>query len=220
MFSGALMLGTSLPALAINNQADGVEITADAPATIESQTLAIAALRGDAVPIERDGWGVTSYAELLQLKYGARNYSYTVGNSGPIRWPFPYAVPISSGFGDRQAPCRGCSSDHRGIDFTPGAGTPIYAIADGVVSGYTEGWSYGNHIFIDHVINGQKITSLYAHMQTGTVAVFPGDQILVGDYIGLVGSTGASTGAHLHLEIRLDGTIPTDPFVWLRMNAG
>ena len=58
---------------------------------------------------------------MLRLQYGTRDYAYSLGDpNGPIRWPFPYAVPISSGFGERAAPCHGCSSMHMGVDFTPG----------------------------------------------------------------------------------------------------
>tara|TARA_Y100000780_G_C13358227_1_gene291763 strand:- start:174 stop:506 length:333 start_codon:yes stop_codon:yes gene_type:complete len=108
---------------------------------------------------------------------------------------------------------------HRGIDLLPGAGTPIYAIADGVVSGYQEGWGYGTHVFIDHTIDGQSVTSLYAHMQTGSSPLSPGDTVAVGDFIGLVGATGAVTAPHLHLEIRVDG-VAINPLPWLAEKTG
>lgn len=219
LFAGALMLGTSLPALAIPNHHETDALVKPVATRVESQTLT-AELGSETVePIQRDSWGVTSYAEMLRLKYGTRDYSYSVDYTGPVRWPFPYAVPITSGFGDRASPCRGCSSDHRGIDLAPGGSVPIYAIADGVVSSAQEGWSYGTHIFIDHEINGQRVTSLYAHMATGSTPLQPGQQVKVGDFVGMVGNTGASTGNHLHLEIRPDG-VPVDPLFWLRLNAG
>lgn len=212
------MLGTSLPALAIPNHHE-TDASAEPLATPEEgQTLAAGLQSEGPQPLQRDSWGVTSYAEMLTLKYGTRDYSYSVNYTGPVRWPFPYAVPISSGFGDRQAPCRGCSSNHRGIDLAPGESVPIYAIADGVVSSDQEGWTYGTHILIDHVIDGQRVTSLYAHMVTGSTPLQPGQEVKVGDFVGMVGNTGASTGTHLHLEIRLDG-VPVDPLFWLRLHA-
>src|SRR5690606_21966680 len=108
-------LPTALLAQETGLVAQSLEMDESAPATAAS----------------RDGWSVTSWAELLRQRYGTRDYSYTVG-SGAIRWPFPYAVPISSGFGERVAPCRGCSTHHQGIDFNPGSGAAIFAIADGV----------------------------------------------------------------------------------------
>ena len=165
----------------------------------------------------RDDFTVTSWAEMLRLKYGTRDYNYTVGQ-GSIRWPFPYAVPISSGFGERAAPCRGCSTIHMGLDLNPGSGAPIYSIADGVVSLVAASGGYGTHVYITHTINGQNVKSLYAHMQSGSTPLSVGQEIKVGDFVGLVGSTGQVTGAHLHFEILIDD-VQVDPFAWLKANA-
>jgi murein DD-endopeptidase MepM/ murein hydrolase activator NlpD len=127
-------------------------------------------------------------------------------------------VPISSGFGERVAPCRGCSSYHQGLDFTPGRGAPIYSIAEGVVLRSEFSGGFGQHAIIEHVINGQRVTSTYAHMVGGSSPLVVGQQLLAGDFVGTVGSTGTSTGAHLHLEIRIDD-IAIDPFQWLQSNA-
>jgi len=181
------------------------------------QSLAVGTL-AEADGVGDGSYGVTSYAELLREKYA--NGGIVGGMCGDeVCWPFPYPVEMSDGFGYRTAPCAGCSSDHRGIDLLPGAGTPIYAIADGVVSDYQEGGGYGTHLFIDHVIGGQNVASLYAHMQTGSSPLQPGEHIKRGDFVGLVGSTGAVTAPHLHLEIRLDGTA-IDPLPWLQKHTG
>jgi murein DD-endopeptidase MepM/ murein hydrolase activator NlpD len=215
-FAAALLVGVSVPANAFMTNTD----TADAEAqltVLEGQSVAVSA---DAATgsTTRAGFTVTSYAELLRARYGNRSYSYTVGR-GPVQWPFPYAVPISDGYGERIAPCRGCSSFHKGTDFTPGAGTAIYAIADGTVS-YTEvsDRGMGNNVIIDHVINGVKVQSLYAHMQMNSSPLSVGDVVKVGDYVGLVGDTGTAIGSHLHLEILINGNT-TDPFAWLKTNA-
>ncbi|WP_258046279.1 M23 family metallopeptidase [Leifsonia shinshuensis] len=124
-------------------------------------------------------------------------------------------MPISDGFGYRVAPCSGCSSYHEGIDMNPGAGSPIQAIADGVVRevGNPSG-SLGVYAIIDHQIDGETVSSLYAHMAYGSLALRVGQTVKVRQLVGLVGSTGASTGAHLHLGISVNGT-PVDPFAWL-----
>jgi len=218
LFSGALFVGMSVPANAFMTFAaeEGNTITAAESAAVPVQKVAVAA-DASMESLTRDEFSVTSYSEVLTAKYGTKIYSFNP-TTGSIRWPFPYAVTVSSGFGDRVAPCRGCSSQHQGVDFTPGTGTPIYAVADGVVTQSTFGGAFGQHALLDHVINGQKVQTLYAHMISGSSPLKEGDPIKVGDFVGLVGTTGASTGAHLHLEVHLDG-VAVDPFAWLEANA-
>lgn len=116
-------------------------------------------------------------------------------------WPVD-SIEISSGFGYREAACRLCSSDHRGIDFTPGFGSNIYSVMDGVVIGSGNMDSYGSAVIIEHP-NGWR--TLYAHMVPGSIAVAVGDSVYQGQTIGLVGDSGVSTGPHLHFEIIIDG---------------
>nr|WP_232842335.1 M23 family metallopeptidase [Terrimesophilobacter mesophilus] len=169
--------------------------------------------------VTRDGYTTTSFREEIFLRYGNRNFFYTNDPNGTIQWPFAIAVPISDGYGPRVAPCPGCSTFHHGVDFIPGLGAHIQAIADGVVVGVDSGdWSYGEHVIIAHVINGVHVESLYAHMEVGSIKVKVGQEVKVGDELGLVGSTGESTGPHLHLEIHING-VPVDPFAWLKANA-
>jgi len=183
-----------------------------------AQSFTVASSGTNQLGVSRESWSVTTYAEVLRSRYGNRNFSYSTSGSGNIRWPFPVAVPISSGFGDRVAPCRYCSSNHRGVDFTPGNGSPIFAIADGVVSVSDFGRGYGQFVYIEHEINGKTITSVYAHMQRGSSPLRAGETIRVGEFIGLVGNTGTSTGPHLHFEIRINSEY-VDPFAWLKENA-
>lgn len=141
--------------------------------------------------------------------------TFTNNPASPIQWPFDVGVPISDGFGYRVSPCSGCSSYHEGIDMNPGAATPIQAIADGVVRevGNPAG-SLGVYAIIDHQIDGQTVSSLYAPMAYGSLNLSVGETVKVRQLVGLVGSTGASTGAHLHLGISVNGT-PVDPYAWL-----
>lgn len=133
-----------------------------------------------------------------------------------VRHPVDNAT-ISSGYGYRLSACRGCSNNHQGVDYTPGRGTPIYAIADGTITQSGYAGSYGESITIQHTINGQRIESLYAHMQNNSRRYTTGQTIRMGDIIGTVGSTGISTGPHVHFEIRLDGTT-INPQPWLNNN--
>lgn len=215
LFAGVLIIGMSVPANAFmtSTTSAGTAVVQKLP----TQSVAVAATAAELTPT-RDTFNVTSYAEQLKLKYGNRSYSFAA-TTGAVRWPFPYAVTITDGWGARVSPCLGCSTFHKGVDFTPGAGAPIYAIADGVVS-YTQvsDSGLGNNVVIDHLINGQRVQSVYAHMQMNSSPLKTGTPIKVGDFVGLVGQTGSATGPHLHFEIHLDG-VAVDPFAWLTANA-
>ena len=216
LFAGALAFGLTVPANAFDNGPEEAPL-ADTLA-MEAQTVEV-----DPTLVsfsERDAWTVTSWAEMLRLRYGNRSFDYSVG-TGPIRWPFPYPVPISSGFGDRAAPCRGCSTAHSGIDFNPGWGAAIFAIADGVVYEHGEGGSsWGNYVIIQHTIDGQTVFSGYAHMQSSSSPLVVGEEIKVGDFVGLVGATGQATGAHLHFTISIgDPMHYVDPYTFLKSYA-
>ena len=172
-----------------------------------------------ALGTQRDDFEIKSWAQVLRDKYSRGNFAYSVYWTGPVRWPFPYEVPITDGFGPRPAPCGGCSTYHYAIDLVPGAGTPIYAIADGVVIDHVDGHgSWGNYVRIQHTIDGRQVISSYAHMQTGSSPLAIGDRIAVGDFVGLVGATGQVTAPHLHLEIE-DNGVRVDPFIWLTQNT-
>lgn len=177
----------------------------------EGQTLLVSAEAAPGVPL-RDGFDSISYAQVLALKYAAVDYSYAA-TSGAVRWPFPYTVPINDGFGPRS------DGFHKGIDMMAALGTPIYAIADGVATTATyDGSGYGVHVIVTHNLGGVNVQSLYAHMIEGSSPIAKGQEIKVGDFLGLVGDTGYTTAVHLHFEIHVDG-VPVDPFAWLQANA-
>jgi hypothetical protein len=193
--------------------------TGEADTVTGDQAFVVGSAETPVSAISRESWSVNSYAEVLRSRYGGRSYNYAVTQGGAIRWPFPVAVPISSGFGNRIAPCRYCSSYHRGIDFVPGSGTPTYSMAAGVVTQSEFSGGYGQHVYIEHQIGGQSVLSVYAHLQRDSSPLRVGDIVQPGDFVGLVGSTGTSTGAHLHFEVRIDG-VYIDPFAYLTANAG
>jgi murein DD-endopeptidase MepM/ murein hydrolase activator NlpD len=128
---------------------------------------------------------------------------------GPWRAPVQGGYTLTSGFGWRTSPTRGGADFHTGQDFARPAGSPALAVAGGVVV-YT-GWSggYGNLVRVRHP-NG--VESWYGHLSA--IEVHAGQQVRAGELVGKVGSTGNSTGPHLHLEIRVDDQ-PVDPMPWL-----
>lgn len=113
---------------------------------------------------------------------------------------------VASGFGYRIDPVYKIPKMHAGLDFTANTGTPIYATADGTVqeAGFNAG-GYGNHVVINH---GFGYETLYAHMVR--IKAKRGQKVKRGEVIGWVGSTGKSTGPHLHYEVHKNGT-PVDP---------
>jgi len=110
---------------------------------------------------------------------------------------------VTSEFGTRSDPITGKKSYHSGLDIGAAEGTPIYAAADGTVL-YTKKLTtgYGYHVVINH---GGKTTTLYGHCSK--LLVSDGDTVKKGDKIALVGTTGRSTGPHLHFELMVDGVL-------------
>jgi hypothetical protein len=218
--AGLMVIATTVPANAFYSATEpSAPVARSAAAPAQSLRIDAAAAAAPDPVVARDAYTVSSLLDQVRLLYGNRSFSYTNDPNGTIQWPFAIPVPISSGFGPRAGCSIGCSTFHEGVDFTPGAGAPIQAIADGVVSAaVVSNAGYGNYVIIDHVINGQKVQSMYAHMQYGSIRVAVGQHVKVTDIIGLVGSTGIATGPHLHFEIILGG-VPVDPFAWLKANA-
>ncbi len=119
---------------------------------------------------------------------------------GEMEWPAPGNYTITSNFGGRADPITGVWSSHGGTDIRAPYGAPIIAANSGVV--IFAGWhySYGNYVIVDH---GGGIATLYAHCSK--LLVSAGAEVTRGDKIALVGSTGYSTGNHLHFEVRING---------------
>ena len=123
---------------------------------------------------------------------------------GQMAWPVASRFTwISSPFGNRRSPITGRSEFHRGVDIAGSgiSGTNIYAANDGIVIISQFSGSLGNHVVIDH---GGGVTTLYGHALRRLVSV--GDSVTRGQAIATVGSTGASTGPHLHFEVAVNGT--------------
>ena len=107
---------------------------------------------------------------------------------------------MTSDYGMRTHPVLGGRRNHKGIDLAQPTGTPVYATADGIVSKAEPFSSYGNYIQIEH---GGELQTRYAHLSGYAVAA--GEQVSKGQLIGYVGTTGRSTGPHLHYEVRVAG---------------
>ncbi|MCJ2194796.1 M23 family metallopeptidase [Kaistella montana] len=142
----------------------------------------------------------------------------TTAGTSRVVFPMPEGTwVLTSEYGPRVHPITGEDSFHTGTDFAAPDGTPLLAAADGTVTVAEFSGGYGGLIVIEHTINGQTVATAYAHMWEHGVHVQVGDQVTAGQHIGDTGSSGNSTGPHLHFEVRLGGTNGehTDPAVWL-----
>lgn len=150
------------------------------------------------------------------IKLATNGYEYTGDYTGGVMaWPIAKSgTYITSGYGVREHPIQGVIKQHTGIDIgNAGFGAPVIAAADGVVTmaGYYGG--YGNCVIINH---GNGISTLYGHGQKILTEV--GKEVKKGDLILEVGSTGNSTGPHLHFEVRINGSC-VDPMPYLQGNS-
>jgi murein DD-endopeptidase MepM/ murein hydrolase activator NlpD len=144
----------------------------------------------------------TSWKKLDSLQDGA----IAVPSEKPVK-----TAAFTSGFGVRTDPFQARAAMHPGIDLAGPMGTPIYATADGTVlrAGWNSG-GYGNLVELDH---GKGIATRYGHMSA--ILVSAGQHISRGQQIGRMGSTGRSTGSHLHYEVRIDGR-PVNPIPFMK----
>lgn len=148
---------------------------------------------------------IAAAARRLARQTGIRTDSS--GGTRQWQWPLP-GGSIGSEAGWRVHPILGYTRCHTGADISAPAGTAITAVEDGVVISAGDGGAFGNYTVISH---GGNLTSSYAHQSSMVVSA--GDAVKRGQVIGLVGSTGLSTGAHLHVEARVAG-VPWDPRGW------
>ena len=142
----------------------------------------------------------------------AQGEAYETVDLGNISfiWPCPSSRRITSAFGDRESPTEGASSNHKGVDIGAASGSDILAAAEGEVVISTYSYSAGNYIMIDH---GGGVSTVYMHCSQLLADV--GDSVSQGQVIAKVGSTGYSTGPHLHFGIRSGGSY-VDPLNYVR----
>lgn len=207
---GALAAVVAQPALA--NSAANADIAAPLRAA-------------QAAPISQDN-GDQNFRQLFSSwrsmeGTGNKLVNATIGNNGGVAGIVNRAISIpsrspleglrmSSDFGMRSHPVLGGMRMHKGIDLSSPIGTPVYATADGVISRADWFSSYGLFISIEH---GGDVQTRYGHLSRLNVA--DGQMVHKGDLIGFVGTTGRSTGPHLHYEVRVDG-VAVNPVPYLQ----
>ncbi|MCA8906544.1 MAG: peptidoglycan DD-metalloendopeptidase family protein [Rhodospirillaceae bacterium] len=154
-----------------------------------------------------DGW--TAAADVLALADEVSGLT-EVADALPLGRPAGLDTRLSSGFGTRRDPFTGRTARHEGLDFAGSYGAPVYATAPGTV--LVAGWqgAYGRMVEIQHPFG---LITRYAHLSSVSVNV--GDVVGYGEQVGTLGSSGRSTGPHLHYEVRVEGT-PRDPMSFLR----
>jgi murein DD-endopeptidase MepM/ murein hydrolase activator NlpD len=160
----------------------------------------------DGIPSSSSALGTTTRAHSVHVP--ARVFGQ---GEGQYSWPLPQSQPgsITSGFGLRRAVFGGGHRKHLGLDISAPAGTPVLSMASGEVVRAERSPSYGNVVYVDH---GEGVVTRYAHQERLSVA--RGDKVVRGQQLGTVGSTGRSTGPHLHLEVQVDGKA-VDPHEFL-----
>lgn len=225
---GALVAAVALPAYATTSAPVAEATTMQQLAANDAQSLVVAS-EATSAPLDRGTYSATTPEEIEKKKaeeaaaarakqaasaaglYGNVDLSLVAAGSGEVRYPLPRSSYYVS---------RTLNGSHNGADMVAPQGTPIYAAASGVVRVSSESYhGYGVGVVIDHVVGGQRVSTLYAHMVYGSRLVSVGDTVQAGQLIGLVGNTGRSYGAHLHFEVKVNGGL-VEPIAWLRANAG
>lgn len=232
----ALVAGVALPALASSKPLPAQATTVQQMAFDDAQSLVVAS-EATSAPLERGTYSATTPDEIAKKKAeeaakkraaaaaaaarvaassGGGNVSdadlrLIAAGSGAVRYPLPQGSYYVS---------RTLSGSHNGADMVAPSGTPIFAATSGVVRISSESYfGYGVAVVIDSVVGGKRVSTLYAHMVNGTRAVQAGQTVEAGQFIGKVGNTGRSYGAHLHFEVKVNGSL-VEPIGWLRANAG
>jgi murein DD-endopeptidase MepM/ murein hydrolase activator NlpD len=162
----------------------------------------ISVIEGELAAMERQERELARVIRQAQAEIAARdarNRQPDLGNTSPSGFILPAGGSITSGFGSRRHPILGTVRNHAGVDFSGATGNPVWAVQSGVVISAGRLGGYGNTVIIDH----GGYTTLYAHMSR--IRVSSGTRVSQGTRIGDIGSTGLSTGPHLHFEVRIGG---------------
>lgn len=226
----------AIPLLSVTRGEQAEAVTLQQVALQDAQALVVAS---DATPeaLERGSYAATTPEEIQKKKdeeaaqaaLAARlaaaassssssssslsyDFPMSIASSGEVVWPLQSYTNLGEPYGG-----------HKGTDFMAPYGTPIYAVADGVVVTSSEGGTtWGVYVKIAHNIGGQSVTTLYAHMAYGSRGVEAGQTVTAGQYLGQVSDTGLAFGTHLHLEITVNGSYVSSngaALDWLSANA-
>lgn len=179
---------------------------AQAESEAKAEETQISSIRNQKAVYEREWAELQAISDSIAAQL--RNNGNKSGVAGACDFR-PTPGSVVSGFGTRSNPIGGGTGFHAGLDIAAPSGTPIRACRSGTVMIASWQGGYGNAVVIDH---GGGMATLYGHQSSMAVSV--GDKVLAGEVIGYVGSTGNSTGPHLHFEVRIAGN-PVDPTPYL-----
>ncbi|MDO4281982.1 MAG: peptidoglycan DD-metalloendopeptidase family protein [Peptococcaceae bacterium] len=154
------------------------------------------------VALQKEAEEAAKASEAAKAAKAVSNGKYEIKSAGNGVWPAPESTAVTSSYGGRSHPIGGSYNFHLGTDIAAPYGSPIIAYQAGTVIIAEYHWSYGNYVVIDH---GNGFSTLYAHQSALYVKV--GDTVAAGQQIGAIGSTGSSTGPHLHFETRINGSV-------------
>lgn len=214
-FIAGLAVATSVPANALLTQSQIIAIangySEDGYIGVQDITAADGTVASGRDKVSGTQWGGVTGGGIFS------NVTYVNDPMGTIQWPIRETVHLSDLYGIRPNPFGSGYTFHHGIDFLPGYGHPIQAIADGTVSQIVEDpyGGLGYYVVIDHNVEGMVFQSLYGHLKAGSIRVKVGQKVHVTDVIAECGDTGESTGSHLHFGILIDGQT-VDPLAWLK----
>lgn len=200
-FALLLAVGVSIPANAFGTSSSDASVDASASFG-RAQDVSVTAIDDAATSGARDSFSVTLPPPPPKVVNSGLGEPSTSGVSfipapGPVRWPTDTSPQIG----------HGVSNSHHGQDLLIANGTPVHAIADGVVVASGLDGSLGQEVVISSSVGGHTVVSLYGHMQVGSQTVSAGQTVTMGQTIGLVGSSGAATGYLLYLRILQDGAL-------------
>lgn len=186
----------------------------DSAASVQAQSFVTADIEPGAKALEVLG-AVEAEAMPLQILGANGLYDSKLLKNTKLRYPFDQQSKLTDGFGYRSAPVSGF---HNAQDFDAGNGATIRIIGDGLVvkSDFNDWCGFG--LQVQHKVDDEDVTSLYCHMQTGSHSYQVGDRVQAGDVAGLVGNTGQSFGAHLHLVLSVNGS-PVDPLPFINAHS-
>jgi len=179
-------------------------LIAEIQASLESETALYQEAAAEEAKIQRE---INAKAEEYRKQQEADRQAAIgkVSGTGDLMWPVPSSGYISSGFGLRLHPVYRVMRQHYGIDIGAAHGASVIAADSGRVITSAYNSAYGNYIVVYHgTVNGVTMTTLYAHLSSRRVS--EGADVVKGQIIGLVGSTGVSTGPHLHFEVTVNGS--------------
>lgn len=228
---GGLVAAVALPAYAATTPVGSEAATSlQQLAETDAQSLVVAS-ETTAAPLDRGTYSATTPEEIAKAKaaeaakaraaaaarssrgsVASVDLSMVAPGSGAVRYPV-----ASFHYGPRNVFRPASRPNHDGFDMMTGTGSPIFAVADGVVRSSHWGGAFGQVVVIDHVIGGKRVSTLYAHQSQRHVSA--GQSVSAGQLIGQVGQTGRASAPHLHFEVRINGSL-VNPQSWLAANAG